>query len=221
MVDSGKQSLAMQHQEAEFDGVEDPAEDYSHSSFSFTRLMLSGQTSCAQTGMSEKESVSTEIFRERHPLSNMNLSLLPSGEASELFCNTRPQMSPYSGVCANVSAFGQIKQQQQQYSQLTIFYGGKVNVYNVTSEKAKAIMALANSGANPTTPPPVNSTPNSTAEIMCSTPTHASPFTIEHRKLNLPVCQKYSLQRFLEKRSGRLQARASSANNPRALLHRN
>ncbi|KAH9292916.1 hypothetical protein KI387_041895, partial [Taxus chinensis] len=72
-----------------------------------------------------------------------------------------------------------ISGKQSGSAQLTIFYGGMVNVYDdISADKAQAIMLLAstlkpiqNNGSQPTT------------------------------KSDLPIARKNSLQRFLEKRN--------------------
>lgn len=226
---------------------------------SFTELLGHEGNSCSGLEKIEEESdgemsgASGSIARKNgkrgsSQLPNLDLSLLPSRESFEMF--RAPQMSttqtnqlppfscfrpPYFGGVspANINAFSN---QQQHCTQLTIFYGGTVNVYNVSADMAKAIMALASSGVNnnkatstAATPTPTSFSPATpactvapiAAEITCPTPLPTvragliQP-TFNLKAANLPISRRNSLQRFLEKRNDRLHARApyANANNP-------
>ncbi|KAH9330998.1 hypothetical protein KI387_003106, partial [Taxus chinensis] len=83
---------------------------------------------------------------------NLDLSLLPAWKAVE------PQKSPF-GVSPSINAnafrptFTQSKN-QPGHNQLTIFYRGTINVYNVTPDLAKAIMLAANNNNSALCPTP-------------------------------------------------------------------
>ncbi|KAJ3698053.1 hypothetical protein LUZ61_001758 [Rhynchospora tenuis] len=88
-------------------------------------------------------------------------------------------------------------------SQLTIFYGGKVLVFdNFPAEKAKDLMNMATKGTATSPAEPTNNTPAPVpAPAPVQRPSHAAVS-------DLPIARKASLHRFLEKRKDRLNARA-------------
>ncbi|GLJ53751.1 hypothetical protein SUGI_1147000 [Cryptomeria japonica] len=235
-------------------------EDDALSAMSFTEL-LKGK-SCSEMDQGNKLDediirafVSTPVLscRRGTQVPNLEFSLMPSSSHSLDFLPATPntphhqfkslQQSPSRGFPlfnwggaspATVNGFrgpAESKQQQEQ-GQLTIFYGGTVNVYNVSTDMAKSIMKLASNGGNskqasrastptsfaPSTP--VNSNPSPSQ--MCPTPSSSTVRGIETRPIftlktaNLPISRKNSLQRFLEKRNRRLYARA-----PYDPLHQN
>ncbi|KAG6517161.1 protein TIFY 10a-like [Zingiber officinale] len=115
---------------------------------------------------------------------------------------------------------------EAQKSQLTIFYGGKVLVFdNFPAEKAKDLMQLASNGSstadNLTCAPPSLLTEAVTSSGSFSyqknstlVPKSASNPVVPQLKpaqpnlSDLPIARKASLQRFLEKRKDRIYARA-------------
>lgn len=126
--------------------------------------------------------------------------------------------------------------EQPPCANLTIFYAGKVNVYNVPPDKAKDIMAVASrisaspgsgtagtpSSSAPSTP--LNSTPRrlETTSPVTPFPSPLAEATVSRAQsaqtINaaaLPISRKFSIQRFLEKRNDRLYGRAPYAPPPR------
>ncbi|XP_074557899.1 protein TIFY 10a-like [Curcuma longa] len=116
-----------------------------------------------------------------------------------------------------------------QKSQLTIFYGGKVLVFdNFPAEKAKDLMQLASKGSstadNLTCEPPSPLAEAVTSSRLCSHPKNSTLVPKAARNpvvpqpnlskpaqpnlSDLPIARKVSLQRFLEKRKDRIYARA-------------
>ncbi|KAH9287729.1 hypothetical protein KI387_031846, partial [Taxus chinensis] len=93
-----------------------------------------------------RDSVSTPIMSCRRGMLNLDLSLLPSTHSFQAFSPLN--WGGPSPSFRQVRSFN--KQQEQEHGQLTIFYGGAVNVYNVSADKAKAIMMMASKSATPT-----------------------------------------------------------------------
>ncbi|KAG5227998.1 hypothetical protein OIU77_022652 [Salix suchowensis] len=75
---------------------------------------------------------------------------------------------------------------------LTIFYNGTVAVFNVPRDKAENILKLAEKGISMTS-----------AELMTDLKTDQQQL-FENLDEDLPIARRKSLQRFLEKRKGRL-----------------
>jgi jasmonate ZIM domain-containing protein len=138
-------------------------------------------------------------------------------ETMELF----PQ-SAGLGAVQDAPASDATREQEKQ--QLTIFYGGKVLVFNdFPADKAKGLMQLASKGnpvvenvSAPTTvtdstkvqtavPAPETSLPAAPADA----PKPARPNTSD-----MPIARKASLHRFLEKRKDRLHAKAPYQASP-------
>ncbi|KAJ8464233.1 hypothetical protein OPV22_026785 [Ensete ventricosum] len=106
-----------------------------------------------------------------------------AGSAMELF----PQRA---GFVPSLAAVAEDASEQER-NQLTIFYGGKVMVFdNFPAKKAKELLQLASKGS-------------STAQK----PNHLSR-TVQRNLSYLPIARKASLQRFFEKRKDRISARA-------------
>lgn len=105
---------------------------------------------------------------------------------------------------------------KQSSPQLTIFYGGTVNVYDdIPADKAKAIMLMASSGN-------YISFPHNNVEDGCGSQAgrkisgmnlseqsgiNSSPLSSKVNK-DIPIARKHSLQCFLEKRNARVNAKA-------------
>ncbi|CAL9138826.1 unnamed protein product [Musa acuminata var. zebrina] len=106
-----------------------------------------------------------------------------AGNAMELFPRRAGFVPSLAAVAEDAS--------EQERNQLTIFYGGKVMVFdNFPAKKAKDLLQLASKGS-------------STAQKSG----HLSR-TVQLNLSYLPIARNASLQRFLEKRKDRISARA-------------
>ncbi|KAL6855888.1 hypothetical protein ACP4OV_018690 [Aristida adscensionis] len=121
------------------------------------------------------------------------------------------------------------EQEKKEKQQLTIFYGGKVLVFNdFPADKAKDLMQLA-SKASPMVPKvglpqasaPTTVTDNSKVQSVLPAPVSSLPGAqVEAQKpartnaSDMPIARKASLHRFLEKRKDRLNAKTPYQASP-------
>ncbi|KAL0410394.1 UNVERIFIED_CONTAM: protein TIFY 10A [Sesamum latifolium] len=97
---------------------------------------------------------------------------------------------------------------EAETAQMTIFYAGKVMVFDdLPAEKAKEIMMLASSAQNHPNPTvaPLQSPAESTTSVPNVVPHHCAQPPLDS---DLPIARKNSLARFLEKRKDRITANA-------------
>lgn len=113
--------------------------------------------------------------------------------------------------------------EQQSTVQLAMFYNGMVNVYNVSAEKAEAIMRLAgDNSSSKTVTPQINC--NKIKHILKSLPSKPGSNAEnedqpERISSGLEFVRKLSVQRFLQKRKERINSvapysRMNSASSP-------
>ncbi|KAL5216386.1 hypothetical protein ABZP36_007787 [Zizania latifolia] len=164
--------------------------------------------------LASKEEVEVEEESQQGEGLSLSLANGSGGDGG----GSRPGIFPMSSPPANLS-------------QLTIFYGGSVCVYDsVTPEKAQAIMLIAAAVANKSNAavavkPPVMPTTNvaqaavspvltrslslqSTSVATGQPQVVADPSSICKLQADLPIARRHSLQRFLEKRRDRLVNKA-------------
>jgi len=167
---------------------------------------------------------------------NLDLSLLPSGHPMGSFPNYR-EVNPLDGHSSILTVSSSPKPdvfstEKPPFAHLTIFYAGKVNVYNVSADKAHDIMAVANtisgspgrgspssSASTPSTslysaPLPVDMIPisPSPATVTILSPTQ-SAHTI--KAVGIPTMREFSVMRFLKKRNDRLHRKGPDARRAR------
>uniref|UniRef100_A0A0E0EEB6 Protein TIFY n=1 Tax=Oryza meridionalis TaxID=40149 RepID=A0A0E0EEB6_9ORYZ len=159
------------------------------------------------------------------------MSLLP-GEAErkketmELF----PQSAGFGqqdAIAADSAAASDAREQEPEKRQLTIFYGGKVLVFNdFPADKAKGLMQLASKGSpvapqNAAAPAPAVVTDNTKAPMAVPAPVSSLPTAqadaqkpARANASDMPIARKASLHRFLEKRKDRLNAKTPYQASP-------
>lgn len=143
-------------------------------------------------------------------------------ETMELF----PQNSGFGSEAAAVKETPDAREQEKR--QLTIFYGGKVLVFDdFPAEKAKDLMQMASKSSS-TAQNCVLLPSSATATVADNTKVSAvpapasalpvaqanAPKPVRPNAADLPQARKASLHRFLEKRKDRLQAKAPYQGSP-------
>ncbi|CAL9081944.1 unnamed protein product [Musa textilis] len=123
------------------------------------------------------------------------MSLLPGADVSSVEDGEKEEDVSSTGNAMELfpqrAGFVPLSQLEQERNQLTIFYGGKVMVFdNFPAKKVKDLLQLASKGS-------------STAQKS----SHLSR-TVQPNLSYLPIARNASLQRFLEKRKERISARA-------------
>ncbi|XP_061363524.1 protein TIFY 3-like [Gastrolobium bilobum] len=116
-------------------------------------------------------------------------------EASSLEQKLLPQMS---SRCDGVPS--PLSEDRFSTAQLTIFYGGDINVYdNIPVDKAQAIMLLASESSLS------NIAATEIPKKHMEAPSYRSNVTpINKPKIGIPMARRYSLQCFLKKRRNRI-----------------
>ncbi|GJN11035.1 hypothetical protein PR202_ga29194 [Eleusine coracana subsp. coracana] len=151
----------------------------------------------------------------------VTMSLLPGagGEEAERKKETMELFPQSAGFGTQDAAREQEKKEKQQ---LTIFYGGKVVVFDdFPADKAKDLMQLASKGSPvvnvglPESSAPATVTDNTKVQKVAPVPvstllgaqTDAQKPAPRPNVSDMPIARKASLHRFLEKRKDRLNAK--------------
>ncbi|NP_001148852.2 pnFL-2 [Zea mays] len=186
-----------------------------------SRFVRQNGAAPAQLGLGIKG----EVEQQRTPAT---INLLPGadGEETERRKETMELFPQSAGFGVKDAAAAPREQENKEKpKQLTIFYGGKVLVFDdFPADKAKDLMQLASKGGpvvqnvvlpqpsapaaavtDKAVPVPVISLPAAQADAKKPTRTNAS---------DMPIMRKASLHRFLEKRKDRLNANAPYQTSP-------
>jgi len=166
---------------------------------------------------------------------NLDLSLLPFGHPMRSFPNYR-KVNPLDGhsitfpvsSSPNLDIFRSLSSgaEQPRFAHLTIFYEGKVNVYNVSAAKAHDIMAVASTISGSPGRGSLSSSASTPSTPLYSAPPHMdmppishSPSTVRRRdhtiKVALPTVREFSVMKFLKKRNDRLHRTGPYARHAR------
>ncbi|WVZ57228.1 hypothetical protein U9M48_007638 [Paspalum notatum var. saurae] len=109
---------------------------------------------------------------------------------------------------------------EQEKRQLTIFYGGKVLVFDdFPAEKAKDLMQTASKGASVAQnsgllPSPAAATVTDSTKVAAVPAPPIAVVSTQKNAADIPQAPKASLRRFLEKRKDRLTAKAPYQGSP-------
>ncbi|GLJ53759.1 hypothetical protein SUGI_1147140 [Cryptomeria japonica] len=189
----------------------------------------------SKSGERRNTFVSTPMlrFKRERKVGNLDLNLFCATQNTDQTSHGVPQntdqasngepQNPFLGfhspVWENISPVfrsppTQNNQQQQQYSQLTIFYAGAVNVYEVSPDLAEAVMVMANressSKSSFTIPIPTTTCPSKMASVDQIDQNQSS---ITPKPANFPFARQNSLQRFVEKRKAKTAVHAHLHHN--------
>ncbi|KAL5198089.1 hypothetical protein ABZP36_001601 [Zizania latifolia] len=154
------------------------------------------------------------------------MSLLPGAEVDEAERKKETmELFPQSAGFGLQDA-ATAREQEQDKRQLTIFYAGKVLVFNdFPADKANGLMQLASKGSpvvqNVIAPAPTTVTDNTKVNMAVPAPVSSLPTVqVDAQKparanaSDLPIARKASLHRFLEKRKDRLNAKTPYQASP-------
>jgi len=124
-----------------------------------------------------------------------------------------------AGFCSDAAGQGAPDAREKEKHQLTIFYNGKVLVFdNFPAEKANDLMQMAGKGASVSQSSGLLPSPAVAAvNVTDSTKVAAAPIPLVSAQKNaadIPQAPKASLRRFLEKRKDRLTAKAPYQSSP-------
>jgi len=142
---------------------------------------------------------------------------MEKGETGKETMDLFPQIAGFGSEAATKEA---PDAREPEKRQLTIFYGGKVLVFDdFPAEKAKDLMQMASKGSsvaqNPGLLPPSTAATVTDSTKIAAVP--AAPIAVANAQksaADIPQAPKASLRRFLEKRKDRLTAKAPYPGSP-------
>ncbi|XP_066395279.1 protein TIFY 10b-like [Miscanthus floridulus] len=183
-----------------------------------SRFVRQNGAAAAELGLGIKG----EVEQQRMPAT---INLLPGteGEEAERRKETMELFPQSAGFGVKDAAAPREQENKEKPKQLTIFYGGKVLVFDdFPADKAKDLMQLASKGSpvvqNVVLPQP--SAPTAITDKAVPAPVIKPAAQADAKKpartnaSDMPIMRKASLHRFLEKRKDRLNAKAPYQTSP-------
>ncbi|KAG9156281.1 hypothetical protein Leryth_009169 [Lithospermum erythrorhizon] len=154
---------------------------------------------------SKKCTMFSQYFKENGSFGDLNMAFSAKQHASPTTKNLLPMIERSNPIHQDLNLSPKGGDDNKERSQMTIFYGGKVIVFeNFPEEKAKEIMGFAskqNSNTTVLTP----SQPDFVAPNI--------PFLNPLAEGDMPIMRNRSIARFIAKRKDRIRAKAPYQTN--------